>query len=566
MNARRLIGTMVLAAAVTLAAGCGGGGAAPGGGGGGGGSGGFVKGGILRVGTINYIDSLNPFVAIESQSYNAFVMEYPQLVQYGPGDKLEGDWATSWSHTADGKTWTFHLKAGGKWSDGKPLTAADAAWTGNTIIKYQAGPTAAVAAALSHVTSMDAPNATTLVIHYDKAIANVTSQLEQFWVLPEHIWSKYAGNGGKDLKTFRPEQSLPTVAGGAYYISQYQEKGTTVFKPNPGFYGPKSNAQAVAMTYYTNSTSMIADLEAGNIDFADQVPFNAVQSLKQNSQFKVQTAPSDEVTNVTINSNPLKPKNRELLDPRVRQALNMAIDRNQIVKVVYAGYARPWANMLSIQSQAGGWLNPAIKVAPFDPNKANQILDSLGYKKGPDGIRTVPATTGKYAQPAHKMEYNIMVPNDLDFSGDRQFQIIANDWAQIGVKVHEQAGGDSSQAYGVETAGKYTKFDFATWDWAEYIDPDAQMSYMTRAQWYSWNDTGYNNPTFNRQYLEQATLTDFKQRQALIWKMEAEIAHDMPYLQLVNEDLISAHDLGWDGFQPDLNGYCKCYYTSPHRT
>ena len=68
------------------------------------------QGGILRVGTINYIDSLNPFVAIESQSYNAFVMVYPQLVQYGPGPKLEGDWATSWSHSADGLTWTFKLK------------------------------------------------------------------------------------------------------------------------------------------------------------------------------------------------------------------------------------------------------------------------------------------------------------------------------------------------------------------------------------------------------------------------------------------------------------------------
>jgi peptide/nickel transport system substrate-binding protein len=99
----------MLAALVTIAAGCGGGGAA----GGGGGSGGVVKGGILRVGTTNYIDSLNPFVAIESQSYNAFVMQYPQLVQYGPGEKLEGDWATSWTKTPDGLTWTFHLKPGG---------------------------------------------------------------------------------------------------------------------------------------------------------------------------------------------------------------------------------------------------------------------------------------------------------------------------------------------------------------------------------------------------------------------------------------------------------------------
>jgi peptide/nickel transport system substrate-binding protein len=562
MRARNLIATTVLVAVVVMAAGCGGGGGAAGGGGGGGG--GVVKGGILRVGTTSYIDSLNPFVAIESQSYNAFVMEYPQLVQYGPGPKIEGDWATSWSHSSDGLTWTFHVKPG-KWSDGKPMTAADAAWTGNTIVKYGAGATAYLAAALTHVKKMDAPNASTLIIHYDKPIANVLPQLEQFWVLPEHVWAPQLGTDGKGLKSYRPEQHLPTVAGGAYSITKYDEKGTTVFKPNPNFYGPKSNAEAVTLTYYTNSTSMIADLQAGNIDFADQVPYNAISSLKSSGSFKIDSVASSEVTNITINSNPLKPKNRELLDPKVREALEYATDREQIVKVVYAGYAQPWANMLSVQS-CPFWCDPSIKPLPFDLTKANQILDSLGYKRGPGGIRVVPATTGKYAQPAHKMEYNVIVPDSLDFNGDRQFQIIADTWKQAGIQLHEVAGGDSGQAYGLETAGKYTKFDLATWDWAEYIDPDAQLSYMTRGQWYSWSDTGYNNPTYDKQYLEQATLTDPKQRQALVWKMTREIAADRPYIQLVDEGLVTANDKGWTGFYPDLGAYCKCYYTAPHKT
>ncbi len=319
------------------------------------------------------------------------------------------------------------------------------------------------------------------------------------------------------------------------------------------------------MTYYTNSTSMIADLDSGNIDFADQVPFNAISSLKKDSRFEVQSVPTSEVTNITINSNPLKAKNRELLDPKVREALEYATDRNSIVKVIFAGYAKPWANMLSYES-GPFWLNPAIKPLPFDPGKANEILDSLGYARGPGGIRVAPATTGRFAQPAHKMEYSVIVPDSLDFNGDRQFQIIADDWAKIGIKLHEIAGGDSGQAYGIETAAHYTKFDFATWDWAEYVDPDTQLSYMTRGQWYSWSDTGYNNPTFDKQYLQQGTLTNPKERQALVWKMEAEVAHDRPYIQLVNELLVTANDKAWTGFYPDLNGYCKCYYTSPHQT
>ena len=87
---------------------------------------------VLTVGTTYYIDSLNPFVAFDAQAVNAFVMLFPQLVQYGPGLKLQGDWASSWEHSPDGLTWTFHLRSGGKWSDGAALTAADAVWTINT--------------------------------------------------------------------------------------------------------------------------------------------------------------------------------------------------------------------------------------------------------------------------------------------------------------------------------------------------------------------------------------------------------------------------------------------------
>ena len=560
MRARRLMGVAAALVLVATAAGCGGAGGSAGGGGTSGG-GAVKKGGILRVGTTNYIDTLNPFIGIETQSYNAYVMLYPQLVQYGPGLKLVGDWATSWDTSADGKTWTFHLRSGGKWSDGVPLTAEDAAWTGNTIVKYQNGPTAVLAPALTHVTKMEAPDPNTLVIHYEVPVGNVLAQLEQFWVLPKHVWEKHLGNGGKDLKTYQP--TLPVVAGGAYTITKFEKKGTTVFSPNKGFYGPKSNAAAVALSYYTNSTSMIADLKAGSLDFVDQVPFDAVGAVKGDSRFNLQVVPGSEVTNVTFNSNPAKPKNRELLDPRVREALEYATDRQEIIDVIYHGYAKPWANLISPQS--GDFVNPVVKPLPYDPDKANQILDSLGYKEV-NGVRQVPGTTGKYAQPAHPMAYDVIVPDSLDFNGDRQFQILKSNWAKVGVKLTEQPGGDSGQAYALETAGKYTKFDLATWDWVGYIDPDFMLSVLTKGQWYSWSDTAYNDPAYDAEYKKQGTLVDPEARKQLIWKMEKEIGDARPYINLVDEELITASSATWTGFYPDLNAYCKCYYTSPHQT
>src|SRR4051812_3664525 len=203
MNLRRLAGATLLACALATAAGCGGGSSS----GGGGGAGGAKTGGLLRIGITAPIDSLNPFVAINTASYNVFVMVYPQLVQYVPPGLhpvIQGDWATSWDTSKDGLTWTFHLRPGAKWSDGKPMTSEDVVWTGNTIVKYASGPSAALAAALAHVKSFTAPDPNTVVIHYEKPVGNVLPQLEQFWILPKHIWAKFTANNGKDLKPVLP--------------------------------------------------------------------------------------------------------------------------------------------------------------------------------------------------------------------------------------------------------------------------------------------------------------------------------------------------------------------------
>ena len=170
-------------------------------------------------------------------------------------------------------------------------------------------------------------------------MAAALANLEQLYILPEHVWSKYTGNNGKDLKSYFPEQHLPIVSGGAYTITQFQEKGTTVFKPNPYFYGPESHAAAVALTYYTNATSMIADFEQDQLDFIDQVPYTGADSLKGTAASSCSIAPGSEVTNLGFNSNPTKPKNRELLDPHVKEAFEYAIPRQQLVDVVFGGHA-----------------------------------------------------------------------------------------------------------------------------------------------------------------------------------------------------------------------------------
>src|SRR5690242_4126979 len=96
---------------------------------GGSGTGSGSQGGVLHIGTTYPIDSMNPFVAQADYSYAVYEYIYPQLVQYNANLSIVPDFARSWSASDGGKTWTFRTVAHARWSDGKPLTAADVAWT-----------------------------------------------------------------------------------------------------------------------------------------------------------------------------------------------------------------------------------------------------------------------------------------------------------------------------------------------------------------------------------------------------------------------------------------------------
>ena len=532
--------------------------------------------GILRIGTTSYIDSFNPWNYIEGQGLNAMIMTYPLLVQVEYSSKegyyITGDWAKSWKASKDGKTWTFKLRPNGKWSDGRPMTADDAAWTINTTVKYVDGATAVQGSSVNHVVRATAPNSTTLIVRYDAPVGNALWLIGALPIVPRHVWEPYEKKekGGKALKTYRPWDKLPMVTGGAYTLKSYEKKGTTVFIPDPNFYGPKSSADAVALTFYTNSDSMIADLRRGNLDWIDQVPFNAVGAVKKSKGVKVNQWPGGEITNITWNSNPRKLKNRELLDPRVKKALSMCVDRDRMIQVVFSGYA---TKVESLVGHISPFENPNLGPTRYNCAAANKALDKLGYKRGSDGIRVAPATSGKYAQPAHAMSYEVIIPTSLDFNGTRMFEIVKEGWAKLGVTAKLKVGGDATASYALETDTKcdgsknigYSKFDIAMWDWIAGPEPDFQLSVVTKAQWCSWSDTGWDNPAYDKLYVQQGVTVNPAKRRAIIYKMQKMVYDAFVYTQLTNHVALDATSTKWTGFKNELNAFAKTYYTSPKK-
>jgi peptide/nickel transport system substrate-binding protein len=504
-------------------------------------SAGPVAGGVLRIGTTYPIDSLNPFVGQSDYTYATFEYIYPQLVQYNAELQIVPDFARSWSTSANGKVWTFHTVPHAKWSDGKPLTAADAAWTINEIVKYQNGATAQSAGIVSHIVKAAAPNPDTLVVTYTAPVANVLSQMQQMSVLPRQTWGAvFTGNGSK-IKTFLntpPSSGQPLVSGGPFELVQYTQNQDALFKRNPNWWGPKPQIDGFGLQFFTSADAMVQALKDNQVDFiGEYTPPTAVQDLRH-SGFDVTTTPSISMKTFIINGNPNKTTHRELLNPLVREAIEYATDRAQIIKTAWLGLATPGSTIVAPAD--GTWHDPNIHVVPFNLAKANELLNKAGYKMGPNGLRIANG---------HPMSYNVIFPPDERGTGDRTFQIMQADLKKIGIQITQQNMDDSATFNAISAPdNKYETFDMAMWDWVPPVDPDFMLSVVTCAQLGGNSDSGYCNKAYDKMYAEQGTLINSKARQQLVWKMQQYIYNARPYIILDYPDVIEAHSKSWTGF------------------
>jgi peptide/nickel transport system substrate-binding protein len=389
----------------------------------------------------------------------------------------------------------------------------------------------------------------------------VLPELQGISILPEHVWSQYATGDGKGLRQFPnvPTGDQPLVSGGPFMLAQYKKDEVAIFQTNPTFYGPKPSIDGFGLQYFSSDDAMVSALRSGQIQAAINLPPTAMNTLKGDSSLTVYDGPGLQFRDFIINSSPNKTQNLELLDPKVRMAMEYAIDRDAIVQTAWLGYAKPGSTILP--PAAGIWHDPDVQPLPYDIDKANAILDAAGYKRGPDGIRIANG---------HPMDYTVLFAKDESGAGDTAFQIIQNGFQQIGIKITQRK--EDNDAVNTAILGDnntYNTFDLAMWDWYPCCPvPDFILSVVLCSQYGSWSDTGFCDQRYDKMYDTQGVTRNQAARVALVYSMQKLLYDARPYIVLSNDDQLNAWSTGWDGFVESslglFNNLSKASLTQVH--
>jgi peptide/nickel transport system substrate-binding protein len=286
---------------------------------------------VVKIGINDKINSLDNQLAISTTEQNVAHLTGGNLYTFDPdaSPTLQPGLAASHTTSANGLVWTFTLRSGAKFSDGTTITADDAAASLDRALTDKAGT---AGTQLGTGTTITASGASTVIVTLKKPIAGLLAVLSDphFAVFPK---ARLA-----NAKSFFAKP----VSSGMYDV-QSVNGNTTVLAANPYYWGPKPKVKTVQFLTISDSNTLVSELQAGQINFAYDVPPSALPVLKSQSSITTKIVPLYGEDIIAIhNADPL------LKDAKIRRAMSLALDRPAIVNAIYP-------NQSTIKPQPGYW-------------------------------------------------------------------------------------------------------------------------------------------------------------------------------------------------------------------
>jgi peptide/nickel transport system substrate-binding protein len=508
---------------------------------------------VLRLGWTREPDNLNPFVGYSSSDYEIWHMQYDLLTGYDAGTlKPKPEFAESWSHSADGLTWTFKIRPGMTWQDGQPATARDVAFTYNYIIKNGMSSFTGYTEGIKKVVAKDD---TTAVFICSRPKANILGM----WVpiLPEHVWSKV---DPKLAGTSYPNKA-PIVGSGPFQVVKWVRGSYLELEANPTYWAGRPKVDEVVFETYENADTMAQDVKSHSLAGAWGIPPAQVASLNGGGIRSI-SYPTVGFDQLTFNCAPAPAKgNPALRDPAFRKALNYAIDKDKIAAVAYNGQVQPATSIIPAGLYSSDadyhWQPTAEQEYPFDLDKARAALDAAGYRDTDgDGIRE-----GKDGKP---IKLGLLARSESIMS-QASGKFIAGWFKQVGIDVKYQVVSEaalSDRVWNTVDGKTEPDYDMFLWGWVGDVDPNFLVSTLTSDQVGMWNQSVWADGEYDKLFTQQGKELDPQARKQTIWKMQQIVYDQTPMIPLIYSTSQEAYDTtGWTGWVKSPAGDGGVFYT-----
>ncbi len=366
-----------------------------------------ARGGNLHEGIIGTPSLVNPVLAASQADKDVSALVYAGLMRKNNQSELTPDLAESFTVSEDGRTYTFILRDDLKFHDKTNITSADVAYTihqiQNPLIKSPRR------LAWDNI-EVETPDEKTVKIILPEANSGFLEKTT-LGIIPMHVWQDVPNDqfSSSELNTkpigSGPYKVVRTKRHSSGLVYEYRLR---IFKNNFG----TPMIPRITLSFYDNADNAIKTLENNGIDMMGGIsPENASSLLKEHN---VMSFPLPRVFGLFFNQN----QTPFFADKNIRTAIAMAIDTDRIANEVLSGYAEALHGVLPQSSNS----------IPFDKEKASQILDDAGWKKGADGTRS--KVINKVETP---LEFTISTGDAQELS--RAAEVILEDLRDIGIKV-----------------------------------------------------------------------------------------------------------------------------------
>jgi peptide/nickel transport system substrate-binding protein len=430
--------------------------------------------------------------------YNGLVRSDPT----GKTDDLVGGVADRWEVSEDGKTYTFHIRDGIKFSNGDPVTAEDVKFTLDRFGDPKINQVMSVVA--GGYGSSRVVDESTVEVKLTEPVAAFLYNISIFpaFVVPKKLVEEQGDAFFKD-----------PVGTGPFMVKEFVRGSHITFERNPNYWEKgKPHLDEVRFNFATDSNSRMLAVKNGQAQIADGVPFSQIESLNSDPKLKLQAVKVPLFVGMWLNH-----QRKELADRNVRQAMQHVLDREQIDQGIFRGVGTaPNSVLPALKYDAGP---EAVPPYPYDVQKAK---DLMARSSVPDGFETT-----------------LQYPAGYDYYKQLGL-LIQQQFGQIGIKVKlvEQES--------AEVTDRFNKSDYdLTFPYAQFtsdvVVPDEYATFVANSPEIENFFTHWSDPQIANMVKELAATPDEAKRAEMWPKIQKALLDETPVINVMNVPYVNVH-------------------------